>query len=242
MTNTTSTPRTTSPAATYLTLIVYHWDDLTTALAAPNTSTWPPAGLRHHLHTTSNAEERAYRTAHRYLDRRPDQLGATAAPIRIGIIDTMRNVETNLRYCADTLAAEIQRPPMTGAPAHWLPADRARRDQLAAADLADPRRWNWRGTPRSAPTTAAWLLARVEGHGGPFLPLAGRHRDHITKTAAAGAHAIEDALELARHSTPVDRPCPHCRGRLMVLGGDGEDPVVECQDCERKWMPGLGTA
>jgi hypothetical protein len=232
----------TSTATTHLKLIVHHWDDLTTALAAPNTSTWPPSGLRHHLHRTNDAEEHAYRTAHRYLDRSPEQIGATAAPIRLGIIDTMRKVETDLRYCADTLAAEIQRPPMAKAPTHWLPADRARRDQLAEADRTDPRRWNWRGTPRSAPLTAAWLLGRLDGRGGPFLPLAPRHREQIGKAAEAGAQAIEEALELARHSTPVDRPCPHCRGSLVVLGGDGEDPVVECRDCGRKWMPGLGAA
>lgn len=220
-------------AAEHLHTVITRWPDLNDALAARNTSTWPPAGLRHHMQSRST-DETEWAAAHRYLDRRADQLGETPAPIRLDIVDTMREVEAELVHVADVLAAEVQRPAMSRAPAMWLPADRARRDELAARDAADPRRWRYPGY-RDAPMAAAWLGQRLAGEPGPFLRLTTRQRGAVTAVAKRSADRIETTLALVRRSTPVRWPCPHCRGQLAVHGGDGQAPAVRCEDCGRTW-------
>lgn len=220
-------------AAEHLTTVITRWSDLIDALTARNTSTWPPAGLRHHLHSRS-ADEAEWAAAHRYLDRSPDQLGETPAPIRLDLLDTMREVEADLVRLADITAAEVQRPAMSRAPAHWLPADRARRNELADRDAADPRRWRYPGH-RDAPLAARWLTARLSDGPGPFVRLHGRHRITIAAAAEQAATRVETALALVRRSTPVAWPCPHCRGQLAVHGGDGQAPAVRCEDCGRTW-------
>lgn len=225
----------TNATATHLALIVTHWPDLIDALAARNTSTWPPAGLRHHLHTR-DADEADWLAAHRYLDRSRDQLGETAAPIRLEVVDVMRETEQQLQYLAGTIAAAIQRPPVTAAPPGWILCDQMRRNKMAREDAADPRRWNWRGSACSGPDAARWLLARVNGEAGPFVrPLNTAEKHRIATAAATAADRIERALTLSRRSTPAGRPCPHCRGSLVVFGGDGQAAVVKCEDCGRTW-------
>lgn len=218
-------------AAAHLATVIRLWPDLADALVARQQATWPPTmGVARLV----DRERDEYAAAHRYLDRRTDQLGETPAPIRLDIVDTMRTIEAELVHRADIIAAEVQRPAMSRAPRHWLAADRARRDDLAARDAADPRRWRYPGH-RDAPTAAAWLAGRLAGDPGPFLKLAIRHRDAIQRTAARAASAIETALEMERRTTNVRWPCPHCRGQLVVQGGDGTAPAVMCDDCGRTW-------
>lgn len=229
-------------AAQHLQTIIDRWPDLIDAVAARNTSTWPPAGLRHHLQSRS-ADEVDWLKAHRYLDRNPAQLGEVPAPINLDLIDTMREVEAALRYLADVTAAEIQKPPMQLAPAHWLPETRAGHNRRALADRNDRRRWHWRpstiGAPRTGLGAAGWLIERLHADGrsvqGPFVRLNGGQRLRIATVAAACANRVEGALAEARRSTPVRWPCPHCRGQLVVQGGDGAAPAVRCTDCGRAW-------
>ncbi|WP_435173268.1 hypothetical protein [Actinacidiphila sp. bgisy145] len=214
-------------AAAHLATVIRLWPDLADALVARQQATWPPTmGVARLL----DADEREHAAAHRYLDRDPAQLGEVPAPIRLDLLDTMREVEQHLVHTADIVAAEVQRPAMSRAPRHWLAADRARRDQLAAADAADPRRWRYPGA-RTAPLAAAWLTARLAGAPGPFLRLNSRHRAAIETTARRAADRIETSLEMARRTTAVRWPCPHCRGQLTVSGGDGQPPAVRCEDC-----------
>ncbi|MCQ6250886.1 hypothetical protein [Streptomyces malaysiensis] len=177
-------------------------------------------------------------------DRDQPGPGVSPAPISVDILDTMRNVEQQLVHLADIIAAEIQRPAMSHTPLSgrrprhlggWTPAERTRRDQLAAQDAADPRRWRFPGGPRSAVYAAAWLAARIEGVPGPFLSLGPLRAARIATVAAAAAARVEGALRIARRTTAVDWPCPVCRGQLEVHGGDGEPPVVWCAGCGRTW-------
>ncbi|MFJ5259111.1 hypothetical protein ACIQAC_01370 [Streptomyces sp. NPDC088387] len=231
-----------SPTAAHLRTIALHWTDLTDALASTGTTTWPPAGrMSDYLSALDEADEElaeaarwqaAYSRA--FLDRDPAQLGATRPPLRIAILDTMRTVEAALTATADQVASVVQRSPMTAAPRGWPAADRARRDQLARADSADPRRWRYSGR-RTAPHSALWLLARAEGRPGPFRPLPDGERRLIANVAAEAAERVERALDITGRTAMVARPCPDCEGRIEMHGGAGADPVARCTECGHIW-------
>ena len=221
-------------ARLHLAQIVGHWPDLEDALAAPNVSSWPPAGLRHHLAATSRRDDVEERAKLRSLERSPEQLGETAAPIRIDVLDVMREVTEQLVDLADHTAARIQRPAMSHAPRTMPAVDRARRNELADEDAADSRRWRYVGQ-RSAVDAATWLADRLQAVPGPFRPLPSLQAEHIGRVAQTAAQRVLSAVELTRHSRRLDRPCPVCRGQLRVSGGDGTPPAVTCRDCGRCW-------
>lgn len=228
-------------AAHHLDYVISSWPRLVDMLTTRHMSTWPPAmGIEHVLDNVDDpdalAEEIAARAGARLAERADSRytLGASPAPIRLAVVDVMRTTEMNLVCLADVTATEIQRPPMAKAPAHWLPADRARRDKLAAEDAADVRRWRYRET-RTAVYAAAWLRNRVQGDVGPFLPL-GPTRERRIAAAARDAHArIERALDGVRTARVVDRPCPLCQGTLGMSSGDGGAPVAVCFGCQQEW-------
>ncbi|MFJ2174362.1 hypothetical protein ACIOHE_15790 [Streptomyces sp. NPDC087851] len=177
-----STIRTPRPAtAQDLWTIARHWDDLHDALTA-QAVTWPPAmGIPTITHTPDSdaAEAATWRAeALRRLERDPAQPGWTAAPLRLGVLDTIRTVEAALVELADQVADQVQRPQITPAPPRrairtttprpgfdFAPVpttDRARRvqenddrrrDLLAMRDARDPRRWQLPASGRGAPRT-----------------------------------------------------------------------------------------
>lgn len=219
-------------AAAHLTVVITHWPDLADALTARQNSTWPPAmGITAAIRDQDDRDDAAELRA---LERNPEQLGVTAAPIRIDVYDTMRAVEADLVHLADVTAAQVQRTSMTHAPLHWPRRDREQRNLLADGDALDPRRWRYHGT-RTAVQAAGWLIRRLDGQAGPFRRLTDDERARITRVASEAAERVERALEIARRSSSVDRPCPHCRGELVVSGGDGQPPMVRCENCGRTW-------
>lgn len=228
--------------AAHLWTIAHHWRDLTTALTTTGTATWPPAGrMSDYLRALDDADaelaeaarwQAAY--ARQYLDRDPAQVGATRPPLRIEILDTMRTVETRLTETGDQVAAVVQRSPMTFAPRKWPAADRARRDALARADTVDPRRWRYGGR-HTAPHTALWLLARVQGAGGPFRPLPEREAQLIASVAQEACTRVENALDIAARTAVIAHPCPGCGGRIEMYGGAGASPAAHCTGCGRTW-------
>lgn len=228
--------------AEHLRTIALRWTDLTDALATTGTTTWPPAGrMTDYLRALDDADaelaeaarwQAAY--ARQYLDRDPAQIGATRPPLRIAVLDTMRTVETALVATGDQVAAAVQRSPMAGAPRSWPAADRARRNQLALADAADPRRWRYGGR-HTAPHTALWLLARVQDRPGPFTPLPDRERRLIANVAREACARVENALDIAARTAVIAEPCPDCGGRLDMHGGAGAAPVAHCTACGRTW-------
>ncbi|MFF3622356.1 hypothetical protein [Streptomyces sp. NPDC002467] len=206
------------------------WDDLTDALDS-RPQTWPPAGKADLLRALDqrDADEVAYARAHavhrRSRERDPGQIGEVAAPINLGVYDTMRAVEAALLHLADTLAADVQRP------------------ATVPADAANPARWRYTGT-RTAPQAALWLLARWDGAPGrlkgrpaipsPFRPLTDEHRHRITTVAAGACTRIEQALDLVGRDRVLAEPCG-CGGKITLRGGGGADPVARCGACGRVW-------
>lgn len=240
----------TDTAVAHLTEIIERWGDLQDALTAQQATGWPPVmGI---AAITRTAEERDQAAAERANERSPDQLGTRPVPIALDVLDVMRTVEDELLAFTDVVASQIQRSPMAPAPrdAGWTAAEIARRDQLAAADADDRRRWAWPSTARTptgnrrrptgpraihqrtAPGAAAWLRDRLTAACGPFRPLTAPEAAHVSNVAHAAAQAIDRALGTARHTARLDRPCPHCRAdRLELHGGDGQTPAVHCADC-----------
>lgn len=222
-----------------LAVIATHWRHLEDALGTPSAVTWPPAGLRGYLGVLRAAEDQEAATwraeALRALERSPEQLGRTEAPLRLAVLDTMTTVTETLVDLADVTAAVVQRSPMTRAPRTWPAADRSRRDLLAQRDAADPRRWHYTGKPRTAVQAALWLLAQQQGVRGPWRPLGEQQRQAIETTARACAEQIERTLDLAARREPLARPCEQCGGTIEIHGGSGHVPLAHCKRCGRTW-------
>lgn len=170
-------------------------------------------------------------------ERDPAQIGERPVPLSLFILDTMRDVEAALTETADQIAASVQRPPMPFAPSSWPAGDRERRNQLARADTADPRRWRWTGQRRPAPYTALWLLARVERRPGPFRELTVLEQEQIGTVAAGAAARVEQALDIAAQRRTLEQR-HDCGGRIDVHGGEGRPPVAHCTGCGRIWTEG----
>jgi hypothetical protein len=228
--------------AQHLRTIATSWTDLHEALGTPTTPTGFGIGLRGYLAHLEQLDadqledERRRALALRTLERDPAQIGERPIPLRVHILDTMRTIEAALVETADQTAAVVQRSPMPFAPRSWPAADRARRDQLARADAADPRRWRYTGR-RTATYAALWLLARVERCPGPFTALPDPQVRHIARVAAGAAERVEQALDIAARVAPLAEPCPRfdCGGRIDVHGGAGASPVAHCTACGHIW-------
>ncbi|MFK0062646.1 hypothetical protein ACIQTN_25890 [Streptomyces werraensis] len=220
----------------HLTTVIRHWTDLHDALGAPALHNGFGIGLRGHLAALTDIADRALTHAAERADSASDAPGERPAPLRPMILDTMTEVETALVDCADQLAAEIQRTPMSRAPRDWPAADRARRNQLADQDANDPRRWKWTGK-RTAPYAALWLYARITQPGGPFAPLTDRHRETVAAVARSCAVRVERALDIAAQVRTLEQPCA-CGGRIDVHGGEGRQPLAHCTGCGRIWTEG----
>ncbi|MBT2449460.1 hypothetical protein J7F03_20685 [Streptomyces sp. ISL-43] len=225
--------------ATALRTIATDWPRLTTALEDGTNGTWPPAGrMTDYLRAldVEQAEYDRWRAGHRAaLDRNPAQLGATRPPLSIHVHDAMRTIEIALAGCADVIAAQSQIEPTPFATADWPAADRTRRNARARADLADPKRWRFRGNVPRAPYTALWLLARVEARPGPFRPLTDAGRRHIAGIAREAVTRMDRVLGLVVADVEDARPCPDCGGLITVRSGAGAPPMARCSGCERLW-------
>lgn len=218
-------------AADDLDTITERWPALAEAAGTRPVTGWPPVmGVARIL----DAEQRAQHAAER-ADTAPDAPGPRPVPVDVDVLDVMRTVEEGLCTMADWLASRVQRPPLHAA------AGRGWRDDihrqvllLAAKDEADPRRWRYQGE-RTAPDAAEWLALRVRGAAGPFRALDEGELLAVAEVATMGATLIFRALGEERRKTPVPHPCPACEGQLLVEGGDGQPPLVRCQDCGRMW-------
>ncbi|MFJ6061627.1 hypothetical protein ACIQHU_01160 [Streptomyces tendae] len=243
--------------ATHLRTIALHWTDLHEAAGQPVTVGAFGLGLRGYLARLDAADRDEYgydrnHAAHlRSQERDPLQLGERPVPVRLHILDTMRAVEAALVHCADDIAQAVQRAPIAGptarrtavAPyatqreADIAAADRARRTQLAHADLVDPRRWRYTGR-RTASHAALWLLARIERKPGPCRRLTADEERRIGTVAAGAAARVERALDIAAQQRTLSTPCPDCGGAVDVHGGEGRVPVAHCMGCGRIWTEG----
>ena len=215
--------------------LIHLWPDLTDALGAPTTHSWPPVELKGYLNAMERLDS-VEAAALRALERDPAQLGARPVPVSLRVHDTMRLVEATLAECATIVASGCQIEPIPLPGSDWPAHDRARRTATSRADLADRRRWHYRGRTPSARYTALWLLARVEGRPGPFRPLTPAQHAHIKAVSTGALRRIETALDLVDQTRDLTaaHPCP-CGGTIRIHGGAGTTPVAHCQQCGAIW-------
>ncbi|MCX4540476.1 hypothetical protein [Streptomyces sp. NBC_01565] len=224
-------------AAHHLATIGILWPHLDDALDQHSTN-WLTS--KADLFRTLDQADREEAAALRALERDPQQIGETPAPISLRILDTARLVETTLVHLADTIAPQITRPAIGHAPQDWRErgwtrADHDQRNAQADQEQADPKRWRYVGL-RTAEYAAGWLHARVTGEDGPFRPLNAVQLLHVEQVAAGCAQRIADALDLTTRTIPAARPCPTCRGQVTVIAGGGRDPEARCTGvCGRAW-------
>ncbi|MFG3085097.1 hypothetical protein [Streptomyces parvulus] len=242
--------------ATHLRTIALHWTDLHDAAGQPAQVGAFGLGLRGYLARLDAADrdefnyDRAHAAHLRTQERDPLQIGERPVPVRLHILDTMRAVEAALIACADDIAHAAQRAPIAGPTARRTAthpyltqreadiaaADRARRTQLAHADLVDPRRWRYTGR-RTAPHAALWLLARIERKPGPCRRITEDEERRIGTVAAGAADRVERALDIAAQRRTLEQRCA-CGGAIDVHGGEGRVPVAHCTGCGRIWTEG----
>ncbi|MEU9606170.1 hypothetical protein [Streptomyces sp. NPDC048057] len=209
--HTTTTPTTTQQLQTIARL----WPDLLQQRTTRPHDAWPPSSLQTYLRTVEEYDP---------ADR--------SAPVRLHIIDTIRTITVALVDTADQIAAQVQRQPMSDAPANWPATDRTRRNALAHEDRQDPARWPYTGT-RTAPAAALWLHARIVGAPGPCTALTGPQHDRIAHVADHAAQRLTHALGTSRRTIPTGRTCG-CGGELLLDGGDGHPPVIRCGWCSAR--------
>lgn len=239
--------------ATHLRTVALHWTDLHEAAGAPTQYGAFGLGLRGYLARLDAADRDEFNydrnhAAHlRAQERDPLQIGERPVPVCLRILDTMRAVEAALVQCADDIAHAVQRAPIAGPTARRTAthpyltqreadiaaADRARRAELAHADLVDPRRWRYTGR-RTAPHAALWLLARIERKPGPCRRITEQEEQRIGNVAAGAAARVERALDIAAQQRTLETPCA-CGGAIDVHGGEGRVPVAHCTGCGRIW-------
>lgn len=219
----------------HLRTIATSWTDLRDALGTPAQLGAFGLGLRGYLTALEqfDLEEAAKLRA---LERDPSQIGQRPVPINLRVYSTMRAIEAALAECADAIAAVAQIEPIPFATKDWPADDRARRDARARADLADPRRWRFRGNTPPAPYTALWLLARVERRPGPFRALTEQQQRHIGNVAREAVARMEAVLDLAdgKRELSEQHTCA-CGGTIEVYGGAGATPVARCKACSAMW-------
>lgn len=207
----TTRPRT---PADDLRVVLEHWQHMRDLIDTATPAAWPPA-MGHAQYLRALDDHDAAEVAR---DRDRLVLAETPAPLRLHVVDACRAVEVVLAAVADEIAAEVQRPVMSGPDPQWPEADRARRRALVEADAADPRRWHYTLGDRTAPAAAAWLLARIEGPSGICERITLEQRDRIGRVAAEAARRVEQTIGVDRRTADLDddRPCPWCSGRLTM--------------------------
>ncbi|MDT0377265.1 hypothetical protein RM572_00550 [Streptomyces sp. DSM 42041] len=210
-----------------LQLVLRHWPDLHALRTTAPHDAWPPPSLNPYMRTAEEYDP---------TDR--------SAPVRLHVVDTITEVERVLVDAADRTADSVQRPVAhrvrAAGPGDSIGLQLATATlPLTEADRLDARRWRFTGDAPTGEKAAAWLLDRLDGKPGPFLPLAALHVDRIATAAAQAAERVEHALGLTRRAVPLAQDCA-CGGTLELHGGDGRPPAVVCSSCSRKagGMPG----
>jgi hypothetical protein len=201
----------TTATATQLRTIATLWPDLQDALGTPAAGPGFGLGLRAYL-TAVEQYDAFEAAALRALERNPDQLGTRPVPISLRIHDTMRLVEAALHETADQIASANQHSVKT----------------------SHPHRWRYTGRRPGAVWTALWLSARADGVFWPGRALTDPQQRHVAHVARGALHRIETALDLAKQTHTITRPCA-CGGTITIRGGAGETPTGHCGTCGAWW-------
>ncbi|MFE2941009.1 hypothetical protein ACFXKG_18390 [Streptomyces sp. NPDC059255] len=227
----------------HLTTVITHWPDLQAALATRAPDVWPPAGRMSDYLTSLDRldDDRAEVLRHqaaelRSQERDPGQIGASAAPLRLALLDVMIELETDLLRFTDAAAGRIQRQPYEARNARW--SDRIHREvaRLSLLDAADPSRWGRDSSTRTTVHAARWLRARAQHQPGPFCPMPDGLQWQLKEIARLSAHRVAVALDITGRTAVVARPCTACGGRIEMRSAGGEPPVARCTGtCGRVW-------
>nr|BFD90697.1 hypothetical protein KitaXyl93_20570 [Kitasatospora sp. Xyl93] len=229
---------------TDLTHIATQWPTLRELLQARTPRTWPPAGRmadhqRNLDDTTDDTEALAQQAAIERAERTALAPGERPAPLRVGALDTILDIEADLLALADGIASAIQRPAFTVRAAS--PDDTIARDiaLIGLRDAQDPRRWSFTAAGRTGVQAATWLAARLGPATGPFRALTGVQLDQLASDVAAVRRRVDRLLDgrPANGAHATGRQC-ECGGEFQVTSGQ-DDFVIGCPNCRSSWT---GTA
>ncbi|MGV2918475.1 hypothetical protein [Streptomyces alfalfae] len=243
----------TTTTATHLRTIALHWHDLHDAAGQPVQHGAFGLGLRGYLARLDelDAEQQEHerqQAAHlRSLERDPIQLGERTVPVRLHILDTMRAVEAALIACADDIARQVQRPPMSMPRPQRAAVTRTRAERLAwrtgPGRSSRPRRTlsthdggtSMGSTPPRTPRPGFSPVSSRRP--GPCRPLDEAQERRIGKVAAGAAERVERVLDIAAQRRTLQQRCA-CGGAIDVHGGEGRAPLAHCTGCGRVWSEG----
>ncbi|WP_457028088.1 hypothetical protein [Kitasatospora sp. P5_F3] len=226
----TSAPATT---AQHLRHIATHWTDLRDLLTTRPADTWPPTmGLTHYAPDEDTITLQRQAAAAEWAERTALAPGIRPAPLRVSVLDTITELETELLELADQVAGSIQRPAFTIRAAS--PLDEVARSvaMMSAKDANDPRRWRFNLTPhRTGRAAAGWLASRLLGAEGPFRALSDAEQQHVAAVARSIRRRFDQALGDAPRRAPTPWPC-QCGGTFDVVAHAGaEDAAIQCDRC-----------
>ncbi|GGJ81860.1 hypothetical protein GCM10011583_11660 [Streptomyces camponoticapitis] len=211
-----------------LTTVLTNWDSLRDLLDTRSPSVWPPADPAEY---TAQLDQHDAAEVALTQEREHLVLREVGAPLRLHVLDTMRTVETALLQVADEIASEIQRAAITSSRPSSLDPVQFDIERLAAHDARDPARWRYNRGPRTATAAAQWLRARAHGEAGPCTPLTDDHWQLLNRVASNAARRIEQLLGAERRHDAMPRPCPWCKGPLILHhGGVDEAEFVTCDN------------
>ncbi|MFF2954317.1 hypothetical protein ACFVVU_23605 [Kitasatospora sp. NPDC057965] len=221
--------------------IATQWLALRELLDARTPTTWPPTmGIRHTL-TDEQDEQQHYEAALERAERTATAPGERPAPLRVSVLDTITELESELLALADEIAGAVQRPAFTTQVRGASPLDDVARSLalMGLKDQQDARRWRFNMVGRTGETAARWLAARIAGADGPFRPLSDQQRARIGLTATSVRRRLDQALgdRPAEDAQPTGRQCT-CGADFEVTSSQ-DDFVISCPGCGLSWT---GTA
>ncbi|MGW4648064.1 hypothetical protein [Kitasatospora sp. NPDC004289] len=229
----------TTPQANLRT-IADRWTDLRELLQTRTPQTWPPAGrLADHQADLDQDDPDATELLHQQAaveraERTALAPGTRPAPLRVGVLDALVEMEAELLELADQIASAVQRAPFTLHAAS--PFDERARDialataAMAERDRTDARRWRFNLGPRTAEHAAAWLADRLDGPAGPHRALTYAEGRQVAYVARAVRQRLDRALGETERRAVTNFPCG-CGGQLDIVAGAGGEDRLECQQC-----------
>lgn len=201
-----------------------HWDDLA-GLATPGTR----RPYRAPMLTADQREERDQAAWLERLERTPDAIGASPAPVPAGVLDLLVDMLADASAVADDVALEIHcptlPPPSSGFANAWPYLDFSARHLADAEQAAD----TWRGTIRGMVERTARALGLI--YDGQRLTAVCPWCRGVTADHPEGGQAtwvVRNLLsrQTCGHGSADRRWCPECPTLIAVVcdGGSCEPP------------------
>lgn len=217
--------------------IATQWPALRELLQTRTPSTWPPAGRMADHQRNLDQDDEATELLHQQAqaeraERTALAPGTRPAPLRVSVLDTVTELETELLELADAIASAVQRPAFTTTVRSASPLDEVARSLalMGLKDQQDARRWRFNMATRDGQHAATWLADRLDGEAGPFRPLSDQQRADITAVARTVRRRLDRALGEGERRAPTAWNCA-CGGQLWIISGTDSDDRLECEKC-----------